>query len=56
MNVDVSEISNMICCMCSIVNTGDTGEETSGAGAINEIDSGRGIDSNALTRLCGEKE
>ena len=55
MNVNVSEISNIICCRCSIVNTGDTGEETSGAGAVNETNAGRGIDSDAVTGLSGEK-
>ena len=36
-----------------VVSIGDIGKETSGAG--NRTDGRRGIDSDAITGLCGEK-
>jgi len=40
-----------------VVSIGDTGEEISGTGACvdNITDSGRGIDSDVVSRPCGQK-
>jgi len=57
-SVDVSSRTGFDAGGFEVSNSG-TGEESAGAsvgnGAVNDIDSGRGIILEAVTRCCGEK-